>query len=408
MTSYDNKVSEYATKLLTEKLPAGCVYHNLSHTTDVVEAAKEIGKQSNLSDDDLEILLIAAWLHDIGLIETYDNHEIKSVELSKSFLAGISYPQEKIETVVSIIASTKMPQSPSSLIEQVMCDADLSHLGKKGYNAKTQLLRAEWEAMAGKKYSDSQWLRLNIDFLTSNKFYTNCAKLLYDEQKETNLSKLQKKFRKDFLEQPVNIMNQANVPPIKEEKLKKEKLPERGIETMFRNTMRTHVEFSAMADNKANIMISVNTLLLTAIIAVLARKLDANPHLIIPTAVITIVSLTTLIFATIATRPKITSGIFSKEDIEQKKANLLFFGNFFRMELKDFEWGMLELMKDQDYLYRSMIKDFYFLGQVVGKKYSYLRICYNIFMYGLIIAIIAFTVAIILYPNGTSLHPLIE
>jgi predicted metal-dependent HD superfamily phosphohydrolase len=408
MTAFLNKVAEYATKLLTEKLPAGCVYHNLAHTTDVVEAAKEIGKQSNLSNDDMEVLLVSAWLHDIGLVEIYEGHETKSIELSKKFLSDISFPQDKIEKVSKIILSTRLPQSPTNLLEQVMCDADLSHLGMKGYNSKIQLLRAEWEAMAGKKYSEAEWLKNNINFFISNKFHTRCAKLMYDEQKEKNLSKLQKKLQKEFSEQPVNNMNEKIHQPAVEEKPKKEKLPERGIETMFRNTIRTHVEFSGMADNKANIMISVNTLLLTAIIAVLARKLDSNPHLIIPTGIITIVSLTSLILATVVTRPKITSGKFVKEDIEQKKANLLFFGNFFKMELKDFEWGMIEMMKDTNYLYSSMIKDFYYLGQAVGKKYRYLRICYNIFMYGLIISIIAFTIAIIFYPGGTNLNPLIE
>jgi hypothetical protein len=97
------------------------------------------------------------------------------------------------------------------------------------------------------------------------------------------------------------------------EKIKTDKQVIRGIETMFRNVMRTHVEFSGMADSKANIMISVNTLLLTAIIAILARKLDTNPHLILPTALITtVVSLVTLIYAVVVTRPKITSGIFTK------------------------------------------------------------------------------------------------
>ncbi len=408
MTAFVNSVAEYATKLLSEKLPAGCVYHNLAHTTEVVESVKEIGKHSNLTDEEMELTLIAAWFHDIGLTENYEEHEMKSVELSKSYLKSVSYPDIKIEKVSHMILSTQIPQSPSDLAEQVLCDADLAHLGKKGYNSKTQLLRAEWETMAGKKYSDSEWYKINIEFLNKTKFYTKCAQLLYNDQKETNLVKLQKKLKKEIMEKPSHITNETlNIDPVPE-KPKKEKLPERGIETMFRNTMRTHVEFSAMADNKANIMISVNTLLLTAIIAVLARKLDTNPHLIVPTAIITIVSLSTLIFATIATRPKITSGVFTKEDIEQKRANLLFFGNFFRMNLKDFEWGMLEMMKDTDYLYKSMIKDFYFLGQVVGRKYSYLRICYNIFMYGLIISIIAFTIAIMLYPEGTNLNPLIE
>ena len=177
---------------------------------------------------------------------------------------------------------------------------------------------------------------------------------------------------------------------------------------MFRNTIRTHVEFSGLADNKANIMISINTLILTALVAVMARKLDSNPQLIIPTAILALVSLVTLIFAIMVIRPEITSGTFTHDDIKEKRVNLLFSGNFFNMNLKDFEWGMTEMMGDKDFLYGSMIKDFYYLGQILGQKYRYLRICYNIFMYGLIISILAFAIAVFLYPGGTNLGPLIE
>lgn len=177
------------------------------------------------------------------------------------------------------------------------------------------------------------------------------------------------------------------------------KTAERGIETMFRNTVRTHVEFSAMADSKANIMISINTLIIVIIVTTLLRKLVEYPYLTAPTFILLAVCLTCIIFAVCVTRPSITAGTFTKLDIEQKKTNLLFFGNFFNMPLSDFQWGMDQLMHDKDYLYGSMVKDFYFLGQVLGRKYKYLRICYNIFMYGLIIAVIAYTVAFILNPQ---------
>ncbi len=78
------------------------------------------------------------------------------------------------------------------------------------------------------------------------------------------------------------------------------------------------------------------------------------------------------------------------------------------MSLKDFTWGMQELISDKDYLYSSMITDFYYLGQVLGKKYKKLRICYTFFMYGVIISVIAYAVAFILFPEGTNFGPIIE
>jgi hypothetical protein len=149
-------------------------------------------------------------------------------------------------------------------------------------------------------------------------------------------------------------------------------------------------------------MITVNTLLLGAIATLLSRKLDSNPHLIIPTIVLSAVSLATLVYAILATRPSVSSGTFTIEDIKNKQTNLLFFGNFHNMKLEDFTWGMNEMMNDGDYLYGSMIKDFYSLGQVLGRKYKLLRICYNIFMYGMVVSIVLFIIFILLYPEGAT------
>ena len=355
----------------------------------------------------MEILLLAAWFHDTGLIYTYTGHEEKSIEIFNGFINQNRLPAEKIERVANLIRATKIPRNPTDLLEKIICDADLSHIGQKGFQKRVKLLRQEWENMLGKKFSDIEWMNSNIDFLTNNKFNTNYAKQVFEEQKQKNLEKLKKRLIKEKTGIEIGIPSKETSKTDKQ-KTAKSKQAERGIETMFRNTIRTHVEFSGLADHKANIMISINTLILTAIVAVMVRKLDTNPHLIIPTAILGTVSLITLILAVMVTRPKITSGTFTHEDIKEKRANLLFFGNFFKMDLKEFEWGINEMMNDKDFLYSSMTKDFYYLGQVLGQKYRYLRICYNIFMYGIIISFLAFAVAVILFPGGTNLGPLIE
>jgi len=401
------KASGFVRNLLQNNLPEGCVYHDIEHTSNVVESAKLIGEHSKLSDEDMEILLLASWFHDTGIVKLYIGHEEKSIEIFKDFISNDHFPAEKIEKVIQLIRATKIPHNPHNLLENIICDADLSHIGKKGFQRRAKLLRQEWEKMLGKKYSDIEWINSNIDFLTKNKFRTGYANEIFEENRKLNIEKLKKKLGKE-------LNGNGNISPALDQnfnakqKIPKGKQAERGIETMFRNTIRTHVEFSGLADNKANIMISINTLILTAIVAVMVRKLDTNPHLIIPTAILATVSLVTLIFAVLVTRPKITSGTFTHEDIKEKRVNLLFFGNFFKMNLKDFEWGMHEMMNDKDFLYGSMTKDFYYLGQVLGQKYRYLRICYNIFMYGIIVSVLAFAAAVILFPEGTNLGPLIE
>ncbi|MEM6829471.1 MAG: Pycsar system effector family protein, partial [Bacteroidota bacterium] len=167
-------------------------------------------------------------------------------------------------------------------------------------------------------------------------------------------------------EAPTVAELEKKVEKLKEKAKKaKELTPTRGIETMFRTTSKNHMELSAIADNKANIMISINSIILSVMVSVLIRKLEEYPHLTVPSVMITFVCLATIVFAILATRPNITSGKFKHNDIINKEANLLFFGNFHKMKLSDYDWGMKEMIKDADYLYSSMIKDIYYLGAVL-------------------------------------------
>ena len=109
------------------------------------------------------------------------------------------------------------------------------------------------------------------------------------------------------------------------------------------------------------------------------------------------VCLGSMVYATLSTRPKITEGRFTREDIEKKRSNLLFFGNFYRMKIEDYHWGMMEMIKDSDFLYSSMTRDLYWLGIVLAKKYRYLSQCYKVFMYGMIVAVLSFAVTFILF-----------
>lgn len=405
------EVETFANNYFTENDFEKLVYHNIFHTVEVVNATKKIGVGNNLTDEEMEIVIISAWFHDLGYTVSPADHESISADLASSFLTKKNYSSDKIEKVKSCILSTKISTTPQNLLEEVLGDADLIHLAKKNFLESSELLKSEIENSEGRSISAKDWHEKNIKFMTQHEYFTKYAKEKYTIKKINNILKLKENLDKlEFKMESDKFKKEKLI--FEKEKLKNRKdasgKADRGIETMFRNVIRTHVEFSGMADSKANIMISVNTLILTAVAAVLASKLDSNPHLIIPTAVLTIASLTTLIFAIIVTRPKITSGIFTEDDIKKKKANLLFFGNFYKMKLDDFTWGMQEMMNDKEYLYGIMTMDFYYLGQVLGRKYRYLNICYNIFLIGMIISVIAFGVAVLLIPEATDIGNIID
>jgi hypothetical protein len=127
----------------------------------------------------------------------------------------------------------------------------------------------------------------------------------------------------------------------------------------------------------------------------LIPKLDnpSNDYLIYPTVIFVLFSVVSMVLAVLATRPNVTRGEFTKDDVNQKKVNLLFFGNFHKMGLKEYEWAINELIKDKEYIYSSLTKDLYFLGLVLNRKYKLLRWTYTIFMIGMVVSVIAFAIS---------------
>jgi hypothetical protein len=283
-------------------------------------------------------------------------------------------------------------------------------------------MRKEAEARKGIDISKDEWRQGTIRLFEMHHYFTDYCQLLLNDKKKETLDKLKNKVAekgekiKDTHPKPekirkpeekvpsipvIPVNNDANtpvpeIPQLKKKKEEKNKRPERGIETMFRITSGNNQRLSDMADNKAHIMITVNSIILSAIISLLLRRLDDFPYLAWPTYLMLAISVLTIIFSIIATRPSLPAGRFTQADIDEKKVNLLFFGNFYRMNLTDYTAGMLQVMNDRDFLYGTLIKDVYSQGVVLGRKFRLLRISYNIFMYGLIASVIAFVVATII------------
>lgn len=387
MSSIVEKTKNYVSNLLTKKLTENHLFHNLEHTIETVDAAKEIAGHLGVNKADLEILLIAAWFHDTGHTETYKGHEEMSCQIAREFLENESYPEKKIEHVIKLIQTTKREKEPTNQMEAILRDADISHLGHKRSIKKGGQLREEWRLILNKKFTDEEWYELEKSFYTNTKFYSSYAVEKFDERRIKNLNKLERKMQKTDHEKSFKDFEK------KVKKAIKERVPERGIETVFRLASRNHMRLSGIADNKANTLISVNAIIISIVLSVLIDKLELSTHLTIPTILILITCILTIILAILSTKPKVTQGQITKEDIENRKGNLLFFGNFFRMPFDEYEWGMNELMNDREYLYHNLIQDLYFLGLVLEKKYKYLRWSYWVFLYGLIISVIAFITA---------------
>ena len=174
--------------------------------------------------------------------------------------------------------------------------------------------------------------------------------------------------------------------------LGKKKAPgtSRGVETMFRSAYRVQMELTSLADNKANMMISINGIIISIIIAAVAPKLDSNPWLLIPSTVILVGTLISIVYAILAARPRINTNPITLENLKHSKGNILFFGNFANLEKEHFTEGMLDLMEDKLLLYETMIHNIYDLGLVLKKKFALLAVAYTSFMLALVLGVLSF------------------
>jgi predicted metal-dependent HD superfamily phosphohydrolase len=380
---------DFVSNLLKDKLSNLYSYHNFNHTLTVVNAVKELCKKEDVGGNEKEMLLVAAWFHDTGYIIGYENHEKESVKIATAFLKEKGESPEFIDKVSSLILATVKEYVPKTHLEKIIKDADFAHLMGTEYETTCELLRIELKNTWNLNFSNAEWAKENMAFLLNkHRFYTDYAQKKWQPLKEKNLLLVQKKIDKQ---------EKKAAAAIEAENKKKDKVekPDRGVDTLFRVTLGNHTRLSGIADSKANILLSVNAIIISIALSSIIPKLDSpkNAHLVIPTFIMLMSSVITIIFAILSTRPKVTSGVFTREDIENKKINLLFFGNFYKMPLEEYDWAMNEMMKDRDYLYSNMIKDLYFLGLVLQRKYNLLRIAYNFFMVGIIITVIAFVIA---------------
>lgn len=398
MKALITQAENFVIHLLNENLESKFVYHNVAHTQRVVNKCIELAEKSKLTETEKQQLILAAWFHDTGFIKTIKNHEAESAKIAEDFLTSHKADAKDIEVISKIIMVTEMNKKPSSEQDCIIKDADSSHMASKNYDRYAALLEKEWELTLGKKVSKQQWLEENIDFFTTHSYHTETALKNWQGRKGNNLAMLLKELNKTSKDS--NKISQRKA----ELKFKKEKLnlPDRGIETMFRVALRNHITLSDIADTKANILLSVNAIIISVALSNLIPKLDnpSNSYLIYPTLIFLVSTVTSIILSVMATRPNVTKGKFTKEDVANQKVNLLFFGNFHQMKLKDFEWAMEEMMKDKDYLYGSLTKDLYFLGLVLNRKYNLLRITYTVFMIGLIVSVIAFSLSFLLSGNA--------
>ncbi|TPN84472.1 Pycsar system effector family protein [Aquimarina algicola] len=390
MESLLEKTEHYVFDFLKNNLPKTYLYHNYVHTKRVITSSKEIISNIEITEEEKEIILLASWFHDTGYVENANEHEQESVKIAEIFLRKHNVNEEKIISIKNCILATKFNSKPNNLLEEIIKDADNSHLAKDYFDEVSELLRNELKFCEKKIYSSSEWREENIELLSKNhRYYTRYAVENWEPKKHKNLLNiLSKKEKQKKKQQKENLKAKLKVKY-------KDESPERGIQTLFRVTLRNHIKLSDIADTKANILLSINAIIISLALANLIPKLDApsNKHLMIPSLILVLFSVASIILSIMSTQPKVTGREFTKKQIKKQNVNLLFFGNFFKMPYDLYQEAIDEVINDKKYVYKMLTKDLYLLGLVLKKKYALLKITYVVFTAGIILSVVAFILA---------------
>lgn len=184
-----NGVYEHVVTLIHKNLPQIYTYHNLDHTLGVVDAVEKLSKAIDVNTEDRLLLLTSAILHDTGFTISSEEHEFHSCQIARQILTEYLYSSEDIEKICKLIMATKAPVKPDSILEKILCDADMSYISTDQYYIQAERLKSELINL-GKLSEISDWKKLQMEFLIQHKFYTEPAKEWYGAAKEKLLREL--------------------------------------------------------------------------------------------------------------------------------------------------------------------------------------------------------------------------
>jgi hypothetical protein len=390
------------------------VYHDISFAYRLVDYVQSIGSNVDVSEDTITLAKIGAWIvagsfghHEISFNEQGEpesNFSDQSILVGNEFFNKFNVDEDIRETLRIAFSEMSFPNIPTTKVGMIIADSISADLvlgnGIKHLRKLYQELLLHDIKLSKKKWTDmaiklSSQLKFNLPF---------CQEELQPRLDEMIL-KLEKEKKSILRTTDLAIRKELDISEAELKQLKKnlknsKGRDDRGIQTVFRTTSKNHYTLNEMIDRKANIMITVNAIILSLVIGGVIGQTDIHGHVHctlndIPILLLTISAVGSIAFAILSIRPSSTHGKFTEDEIRNKGGNLLYFGNFHEMYLRDYEWAFFQMMNDQDFLYSSLIKDIYFQGKELNKKYKFIRIALTIFLIGIACSVLAFLLVLI-------------
>jgi len=383
------QAQQYVLNLYNQHHNPKLAHHNYAQMNAVVEMLKKIAAQTKRTPKTTEIALLTTYFRGTGYLENYDFPRESALKFARAFLSQQQYVDHaQVLSSIDHSFTKQITTIPDALVSDALNAVQYG----EDFSDQSALRRMELEWIKNESYNKKEWQQAELDRLLTVQFYTPYAKINFASQVSQNIAKI-----KSWLEKRSNDEEESLTETTEETRRPFDQIESetaaRGVQTFFRTNYRNHINLSAIADNKANIMISVNSILISVLITVLTWRniTETQPEVLMPGVIFLVTALASLIFAVLSARPKVTN-LNEEKDLSIAKKNIAFFGNFVPLELEQYEEVMDEVLRNEELIYGNMSRDLYFLGKVLSKKYYYLTISYNVFMLGFSISVFLFLV----------------
>ncbi len=387
-----SETADYIESYLKANLASLFELRNYAATVKIVQTCDIISVNTNLQKQDRMEVALAAWFLYTGFCIDPENYQKASVENATKYYREKGLKEELIQEVGEFILATRYPRQPVTIQAQILCDAESGWLADKFISQTLKDLKNEKILVGEKEIPEKDWLAENILMLENHIYFIPFSRELFDKRKEKNKIRLQEKLT--ALDDDQSGSQELPAHPKKNKDKSEQVLPadiklERGVETLFRNISRNQIHLIRLADYKANLIISINSIIISVILSLLVVRLDANKYLELPTLILVLTNVATIIIAISATRPKITMNVRDNKHLNEAENNLLYFGNFQKMPFIEFKRVIREIIIDKDYLYNSLSKDIYHQGVILTRKFRQISLAYTVFIIGLILTVLS-------------------
>jgi len=363
-------------------------FHNEKRLRESLAAVEETG----LPAPGKELAQAAVWLYFLGFYENPGN-PLKGSE-------SLAVNEEALKNtmsleVLALLQTTDKNEAPANAVEAAFRDAATIYFASPKFFKRLDGLKKEVEKAAGQKTSKEAWYCAQLKKMEAHRYFTNTGKTVWEPVKMQNVSALQKEVKKLDKQLDSALMQELQVDAGQLKSLKKKLskakgAPDRGIETWFRTASGNLYTRRQIVDTKSNIMITMNAIIISVMLGNVYPQLNDNPTLLWAITPLVLTNLLSIAFAIFATRPVLANGVFTKEQVLEKKARLTTFDDFYQVPLPDYEWAVGKMLQDREFLYNTLIRDMHRLGVDLAVRYKNIRLSYHVFLTGLIISLLAF------------------